>query len=135
MPPRPFARPLPERRPPRQNGHIFQEAPQVLGHFLRCAVTLLGRLGDRFEDDGLQIGRDGGIEAARRRRLLRGKLVQQFLAILAGEGRFQRQQFVERHAKGVNVTALITSNSLALLRGHIEGSTNSIAREFPSGSS
>src|SRR5205807_3517323 len=102
VPAGPLARPLGQRRPAGADRLVLQEALQVVGQLAGGGVALVGVLGQRLEDDRLQLRRQRRVEAARAERLLEGDLPQQLLAVAAAERRLQRQQLVEGGAQRVD---------------------------------
>ena len=65
MPAAPFGDAARQRRPPSEGRHPFPEPPQVVGQLLRGGIALLAILGNRFQNNILQVQRDRRIDAPR----------------------------------------------------------------------
>jgi len=61
VPPQPFGQPPRDRRPPRPDRLVFQEAAQVVGHFLRRGVAFRRLACHRLLHDGFQVRGDAAI--------------------------------------------------------------------------
>ena len=129
VPTRPALDPLSQGRRPGADGPIRQKALQVVGQDLGAGITVPRRLGHRLEDDRLQVDGDAGHEPAWRRRLILGNLPQQGASIGARERRRQREQFVERQTKRINVGAVIDQHRFAqgLLGAHVAERADHVA--------
>src|SRR5439155_22028641 len=121
MPAAPLRYPLQEARPLGQNGLILQETLEVIRQFLGTVITLVRNLGDRLEDDCLQLPWHGLVQFPGLSWLFGSNLPQQFLPVLSLEGGFQRQEFVQAQAEGIDVSAVIHQAPFArrLFRAHV----------------
>ncbi len=129
MPPQPFAHALEESWAAGENGPVFDEAAQGVGEFASAGVAVDGALGDRLQNDGLQLRRHAPVDGARRSWLVVQDLVQQTLVIFAVEHWPKRQQFVESCAERIDVGARVEGGALAggLFRAHIAQRAEQVA--------
>ncbi len=100
--PGPAPQPLPRRGPPRGDGQVGQESPQVVGHRLGRRIAVGGLGGHRLVHHGLQVRRHARCRHSQRRRAA-GDLLHQPQPVGLVEGGPQRQHLVERGAQGVDV--------------------------------
>src|SRR5262249_1440032 len=106
-----------------------EEPPEVVGQVLRRCVPLGRFLRDRLLENRRQIGRDRRVEFSQRRRLIRGDLAQDLVAVLAVQGGPEGQELIEGHAERVDVSAAINDDVFRqrLLRAHITQRAQKVA--------
>ena len=95
MPARPFSHPIDQCRPARQDRLIVQITLQVRGKFLSRPVSFHRILAHGFEDDRFHLDGNVLIDQAGRERFVMDDVVQQLLAVSAGEDRLQCHEFVQ----------------------------------------
>ena len=88
------------------------QVAEIEGDLVSIRVTVLGFTFESTVGHFLQLGRDRGIDFARRNRLFQKAVVR----ALSLKGRFARQHFVQHHAEGVDVAAGIVAFSVQLFR-------------------
>ena len=116
--PAPSPRPLGRPDPPRQDRTPLEVAPQVLGHVLGRLVAMHRLLGDRLQDDRLQVPRDRRVDLARRHGRLVGHHLHQPSPVRLVEDRAEGQELVERRAQRIDVAPGV-GPPLEPLRGHV----------------
>ena len=98
MPAPPLPHAIGNRGTPGQNRAFIEKSFEIGSHFTRRLIAILRRLGQCLQNDCFQIHGNGAVDIPERPRLLMKNLLQQLLAIVAGEQRFEREQFVKRHS-------------------------------------
>ena len=94
----PTPQPLDVVRGPRPDRFLAQEAAQIFLQFPRAAVTIARPLGQAFEADRSQIGRDRGVEQLWRKRFDLCHQAHEFGQTVADEGRTAREQMKQQGA-------------------------------------
>src|SRR6187200_688699 len=112
MPPSPAGRKFDERWSPRLNRLVVEPAFQVIGQGRRGGVPLARRFGHRLEYDGFELRRNMLVICTRRPRLLLDDSTQYRMWLVAGNRRFQREQFIQRDAERINVCPMVQYNTV-----------------------
>ena len=120
---------LKQPRPAGQYRLVRKEPRQISTQLFGGRVAARWVLGNRLQDDGLQVARNGGVLPARRDGLVERNLPQQLLMVAAAKRRMQCQQFVEGHPQGIDVRTLVDDPAagLGLLWAHVAQRADHIA--------
>src|SRR5579862_312892 len=99
---------------------------KVVKQVAATLVALRWFLGERFEDDGVEPGMDGRIELARGDRFFVDDFVDDGGDVLAGEGLFTGDHFVEQNAERENVATAVHHFAFNLLGRHVTGRAHDV---------
>ncbi len=87
---------------------------EIGGELASGLVAVGGFFGGGFENDGFEVGGDGGVELARRGGVVVRELLEERLAVVGGEGGTAGEQLVERDAERVDVGAVVEDGRAGL---------------------
>src|SRR5207245_10150191 len=120
---------LEQIRAPRMDGLVLEETLEILRQLLGRRVALLRRLGQSLQNDGLQLDRQGFIEASRRTRLIAVNLPKKFLPIFSWKDGLQCQEFVKGRTQAVDIGAQVdqSRSPLRLFGTHVTQRTEQVA--------
>ena len=97
---------------PRKNRLAAQKPVEFIRHFRGGLVAVPRPLIETFKADGLEIGRDGGVERTGARRLLFDRFVDQHFHS-AAKGQRVGQQFEQQDAERIDVAAAVGERRVA----------------------
>ena len=114
---------------------VLEEPAQVVGQVFRAGVPLARVLFEAFQADGLEFAREVALQAARRQRVLLGRLAEGRQRRRALEWRPPGEHLVEDRAQGVDVGGGgdVRGRAAGLLGGHVAGRPHDVARPRQAG--
>src|SRR6516162_3339614 len=89
------------------DGLIALEPNQIVSQFSHCCVAMIGLLGHRFQDNGLEIQRDGWIPPAQWNWIRMRNLPEQLLPIRGVKRRQACKEFVECCPQCIDICAMV----------------------------